>query len=83
MARNLRMRLTQRPASGGRAVATVRRNGRDTDLRCEIDDANIDCTSEKAVGFAAGDLLSISYSEVRTENARVLFLLEYTMPSPK
>lgn len=79
MARNLRLRLTQSPAKGGRAVATVRRNGRDTGLRCEIDETHTDCTNETAVGFAAGDLLSISYSEVRTENARVLFLLEYTM----
>lgn len=79
-ARNLRMRLSQSPASGGRAVATVRRNGADTSLRCEIDDLHIDCSnSQEIVTYAAGDRLSISYTEVQTPRARVLFVLEFVL----
>jgi hypothetical protein len=81
-ARNLRMRLSQSPAHGGRAVATVRRNGGDTTLRCEIDDLHIDCSSQESVAYAAGDRLSISYTEVQAPRARVMFVLEFVMSSP-
>jgi len=78
-ARSLRMRLSRLPGNGGRAVATVRRNGRDTVLRCRIDDVQIQCSSEQrvSVGFQAGDLLSVSYSEVNTPDTRVMILLEF------
>ncbi|HVR95790.1 MAG TPA: hypothetical protein VMW27_04200 [Thermoanaerobaculia bacterium] len=79
-ARNLRLRLSRGLVNGGRAVATVRRNGSDTSLRCEIDAADLDleCTSSGTVSFAAGDLLSISYlGEGQAPNTRVLFLLEF------
>jgi Collagen triple helix repeat (20 copies) len=81
LARNLRLELSRRPEKGGRAVATVRRNGSDTSLQCEIDEIHSACSSERFVTFAAGDLLSISYSEALTPNARVLFVLEYEMSS--
>jgi hypothetical protein len=50
-------------------VATVRRNGRDTPLRCEIDEAEIECRGDERVAFITGDLLSISYTEVNTPDA--------------
>ena len=60
------------------SLATVRRNGNDTSLRCEIDAANVECFSFAAVSFAPGDLLSISYlGEAQAPNTRVLFSLEY------
>ena len=74
------MRLSQNPASGGRATVTVRRNGLDTVLRCEIADLDVDCSSEEAVTFSAGDRLSISYTETQAQRARVLFVLEFVMP---
>jgi hypothetical protein len=69
----------------GRAVATVRRNGKDTDLACKVVLPEVDCSEEITVEFAAGDLLSVSYSETEAPNARVMVLLEFvssTSPTP-
>jgi hypothetical protein len=81
LAQHLLVRLSLEPRSGGRAVATVRRNGRDTALRCRIDDGQTQCSDDGSVEFRAGDLLSISYSPVDVPDARVMFSLEFVSAS--
>jgi hypothetical protein len=71
------MRLGRAPAAGGHAVATVRRNGRDTELACRIDYPETECSNLTVVSFAGGDLLSVSYAEVNAPDSRVLISLEY------
>jgi hypothetical protein len=75
--RSLRMTLGRQLASGGRAAAAVRRNGKDTELVCRIDYPNTECSEELEVSFAAGDLLSVSYREVDVPDTRVIILLEF------
>jgi len=58
-------------------VATVRRNGKDTELRCRIEDHQTQCREDESVAFQAGDLLSVSYAEVNAPDARVMLLLEF------
>jgi hypothetical protein len=75
--RSLRMTLKRAAASGGNAVATVRRNGKDTTLVCRVDFPETECAATTAVSFAAGDLLSVSYGETNAPDSRVLILLEF------
>jgi len=75
--RSLQMKLRGHLAVRGQAWATVRRNGKDTELVCRVDYPVLDCSEETTVEFAAGDLLSVSYEEVDSPDARVMILLEF------
>ena len=79
--RRLRMRLRRVAAGAGHAVATVRRNGKDTTLVCRVDFPAEECDELTSVSFADGDLLSISYGESNAPDTRVQVLLEFVAHS--
>ena len=67
--------------SGATATLTVRKNGVDTALTCQIPDGSSSCTNlGSSVTFADGDLLSLRYDETNNPNVRIKYSILYEAP---
>ena len=67
--------------SGATATLTLRKNGTDTSLTCQIPDGSSSCTNlGSSVTFADGDLLSLRYDETGNPNVRIKYSILYQAP---